>query len=231
MILPIKADNRGLRRPAVTVLLVIANLAAFAYMKLLGPSGFGAYTAMYGLIPFEIAHASDALTPTPIPLYATLFTAIFIHGGWLHLAGNMLYLWIFSPSIEDALGHARFVAFYLFCGAAATAAHVLAGPDSTIPMVGASGAIAGVLGAYMASFPGARIHVVVFLLFFIQVIRVPALIVLGVWFAVQLINASAEGGTAGGVAWYAHIAGFVVGYLIAARRRRRLRPATMEYYA
>jgi membrane associated rhomboid family serine protease len=156
---------------------------------------------------------------------------MFIHGGWLHLAGNMLYLWIFAPAVEDSLGHIRFAVFYLFCGAVATAAHVLAGPDSTVPMVGASGAIAAVLGGYMAAFPGSRIHVLVFLVFFIQVIRIPALIVLGVWFAVQLINASADGGTAGGVAWYAHIAGFIAGYLIMARRRRRIRQVYGGIYA
>lgn len=229
MILPIKADSRTRGRAVVTFLVLAANLAVFGYMKLLGQSGFGAFTSIYGMIPFEITHGSDAVSPTPIPLAATVLTAMFIHGGWLHLAGNMLYLWIFAPAIEDSVGHVRFAAFYLFCGVVASAAHVLSGPDATVPMVGASGAIAAVLGGYMAAFPGSRIHVVVFLFFFIQVVRVPALIVLGIWFAVQLVNASAESGTAGGVAWYAHIAGFTAGYLIMARRRRRRRAYTGVY--
>lgn len=222
--IPIKGDNPTRRTPFLTVAIVAVNVAVFLYAKALGQTGFGVFTFRMGLIPFEVTHAVDAISPTPIPLYLTVFTAMFMHGGWMHLGGNMLYLWVFGNNIEDTLGHVRFLIFYLLCGVVATLAHVMSAPDSTAPLVGASGAIAGVLGAYMAAFPGARIHVLVFLFFFIQVVRVPALLVLGFWFIIQLINATADsGGTGGGVAWYAHIAGFVVGYLWMRWRRRRLR--------
>lgn len=228
MILPIKDDNPTRRAPVFTVAILGVNLAVFLYAVFLGSTGFKVFTLRLGLIPFEIMHARDAVSPTPIPLYLTFFTAMFMHGGWVHLAGNMLYLWTFGNSIEDTLGHFRFLAFYLFCGVAATLAHVLSAPDSTVPLVGASGAIAGVLGAYMALFPGVRVHILVFLFFFIQVVRVPALIVLGLWFIIQLVNASVQGE---GVAWYAHIAGFVVGYLLMRGRRRRIRRAFEGSYS
>ncbi len=227
MILPIKDDNPTRRTPIFTVAILGANVAVFLYAISLGTTGFEVFALRLGLIPFEITHAADAISPTPIPLYLTLFTAMFIHGGWMHLVGNMLYLWIFGNNIEDTLGHFQFLVFYLFCGVVATLAHVVSGPDATIPLVGASGAIAGVLGAYMAAFPGARVHVLIF----IHVVRVPALIVLGFWFIVQLSNASAEaGGAGGGVAWYAHIAGFVVGYLLMRFRMRRVRRAFDGFY-
>jgi len=222
--IPIKDDNPTRRTPFLTVAIVAANVAVFLYAKALGQTGFNVFTIRLGLIPFEITHAVDAISPTPIPLYLTLFTAMFMHGGWMHLGGNMLYLWIFGNNIEDTLGHVRFLIFYLLCGVVATLAHVMSAPDSTVPLVGASGAIAGVLGAYMAAFPRARVHVLVFLFFFIQVVRIPALLVLGFWFIIQLLNATADsGGTGGGVAWYAHIVGFMVGYLWMRRRRRRFR--------
>jgi len=222
--IPIKDDNPTRRVPVLTLAVLLANLAVFFYAKLLGHTGFEVFTARLGLIPFEVSHATDAISPTPVPLYLTAITSMFMHGGWLHLGGNMLYLWIFGNNIEDVLGHLRFLLFYLFCGVLATAAHVFSAPDSTVPLVGASGAIAGVLGAYLAAFPGARVHVLVFLFFFVHVVRIPALLALGMWFVVQLVNASADaGGTGGGVAWYAHIAGFVAGYLIMWRRKRRLR--------
>ncbi len=224
MILPIKDDNPTRRAPVFTVAILGVNMAVFLYAVSLGSIGFEVFSMRLGLIPFEIMHATDAVSPTPIPLYLTLFTAMFMHGGWVHLAGNMLYLWTFGNSIEDTLGRFRFLVFYLFSGVAATLVHVVSAPDSTVPLVGASGAIAGVLGAYMALFPGVRVHVLVFLFFFIQVVRVPALIVLGLWFIIQLVNASVQtGGVGGGVAWYAHIAGFVVGYLLMRGRKRRIR--------
>ena len=221
MLLPLRDDNPTRRTPIFVTLILLTNIGVFVYAKLLGPTGFDVFASSFGTIPFEVTRAVDAISPTPIPLYLTLVTSLFLHGGWLHLGGNMLYLWIFGNNIEDALGHFRFVVFYLFCGVAATLAHVAMGPDSLVPLVGASGAIAGVLGAYVAAYPGARIHTLVFLLFFVQVIRIPAVIVLGVWFIGQLLSASMGDGTGGGVAWYAHIGGFLVGLLL--MRRRLLR--------
>ena len=218
MILPIKDENPTRHLPILTIGILAANVGAFLYMLSLGTTGFDAYTRRMGAIPFEIAHARDAISPTPIPLFLTLLTAMFLHGGWWHLGGNMLYLWIFGNNVEDRLGHFRFLVFYLVCGLAATLAHVASGPESTVPMVGASGAIAGILGAYLAAFPRARIYVLVIF----HVVRVPALIVLGVWFIIQLSHVTGNGSeTAGGVAWYAHIAGFVVGFLWMRRLNRR----------
>ena len=222
--IPLRDDNPTQRVPALTIAIAGVNIAVFLYAVSLGSTGFEAFTVRLGMIPFEITHLRDAISPTPIPLYLTLFTSLFMHGGWLHLGGNMLYLWIFGNNIEDALGHFRFLGFYLFCGVVATLAHVASAPNSTAPLVGASGAIAGVLGAYMAAFPRARVHVLIFFFFFFQVVRIPALIVLGAWFIIQLANVWAgSAGASGGVAWYAHIAGFLAGYLIMRRRKRRLR--------
>lgn len=222
MILPIKDDNPTRRAPVFTVSILLLNVGVFIYSLSLGSIGFDVFTLRMGLIPFEVTHGVDAISPTPIPLYLTFLTAMFMHGGWMHLGGNMLYLWIFGNNVEDTLGRFRFLLFYVFCGVAAALGHVLSDPDSTIPMVGASGAIAGILGAYLARFPGARVHVFVFLLFFIQIVRVPALLVLGVWFVIQLVNASADsGGVGGGVAWYAHVGGFIAGYLFMRRYAHR----------
>jgi membrane associated rhomboid family serine protease len=146
---------------------------------------------------------------------------MFIHGGWLHIGGNMLYLWIFGNNIEDIVGHFRFVVFYILCGLIATLAHVLSSPNSQIPMVGASGAIAGVLGAYFVSFPGARVRVLIPILIFFYSVRIPAIIVLGFWFLIQILNASAMPGQMGGVAWFAHIGGFIAGMVLVKIYRRR----------
>lgn len=206
MMIPLKDDNPTYSAPVLVVSIIVINVCIFVYASLLGDVGYHMFSARFGAIPFELIHFTDAISPTPIPLYATLITSMFMHGGWMHLGGNMLYLWIFGNNIEDTLGHFRFLVFYLVCGIVATMAHVLSEPDSVVPMVGASGAIAGILGAYLALFPGSRILV----LFFYFFLRIPALIVLGVWFVIQLMNASDD---VGGVAWYAHIAGFVVGYI------------------
>jgi len=225
-LIPLRDENRTRTLPVVTAAILAGNVGLFVYALLLGPLGFDAFTQQFGLIPFEITHFSDAISPTPIPLYLTLVTTMFLHGGWMHLGGNMLYLWIFGNNIEDTLGHVRFLLSYLAWGLVATLAYVASAPDSTSPLVGASGAIAGVLGAYLAAFPGARIQVLVFLIPFIKVVRMPALIVLGIWFLIQLFSAWMDpGGTGGGVAWYAHIFGFLAGYVQMRRRRQRLKRA------
>ena len=223
MILPIKDDNPTITRPWVTLSIVAINSIVFLYSYLLGTHGFDVFIQRMGLIPFEIIHAVDAVSPTSIPLYLTIFSAMFMHGGLMHLGGNLLYLWIFGNNVEESLGPFGFLCFYLLCGISATAAHVISSPNSMVPLVGASGAIAGVLGAYLAAFPGARVHVLVFLIFFIQIVRVPALLVLGGWFVIQVFSATTEtSGGGSGVAWYAHIVGFIVGYFLMRRRVRRL---------
>ena len=173
-----------------------------------------------------VPHDLTAMPPGRPDLLAynlmTAVTSMFLHAGWLHLLGNMLYLWIFGNNVEDVMGHARFALFYLISGLSGAAAQVLAGPASAVPMVGASGAIAGVLGAYLVMFPAARVRTLVFVLFYIRVLEIPALIVLGVWLLLQLINAAQTG--PGGVAWFAHLGGFLAGLiLIVPFRRRRSR--------
>jgi membrane associated rhomboid family serine protease len=219
--IPLKDDNPTRSFPLVTILLILTNVSVSLYQFSLGDMGNAVFTMKMGAIPFEITHFADSVSPTPIPLYLTLITAMFLHGGLLHLGGNMLYLWVFGNNVEDLLGHARFLFFYLLCGVVATLAHIASAPDSRIPLVGASGAIAGVLGAYAVCFPRARVLVLFWFLIFIRVIRVPALIVLGFWFLIQLVNASADVGSQGGVAWFAHIGGFIAGVLFIRRRRRR----------
>lgn len=221
MMIPLKDETPSRRVPALVIAILLGNVGVFVYAYLLGDVGFHVFTARYGAIPFEVRYGVDAISPTPVPVYLTLLSSMFLHGGIVHLGGNMLYLWIFGNKVEEALGHARFVCFYLLCGIIATLAHVFSDPESTIPMVGASGAIAGILGAYLAAFPSARILVLVF--YFI--LRVPALIVLGGWFVIQLLNASND---ASDVAWYAHIAGFVIGYILMHRWATRT-PAKRLY--
>jgi len=224
--IPLKDDNPTNRPPIVTVGLIALNIIAHAYLMLLPPQARTATIFQMGLIPAEVTSGISVGPEFPLPL--TLFTSMFLHGGFLHLAGNMLYLWVFGNNVEDQTGHLRFLAFYLLCGVAAAGTQIVASPDSQIPMIGASGAIAGVLGAYMLMFPHARVLTLVPIFIFIRVMYLPAVIVLGLWFLYQiLLSASAGQGAEGGVAFFAHIGGFVAGMLLIwvfrtsrARRRR-----------
>jgi len=229
--IPIKDDNPSRIFPVVTILLIMANVAVFVFQWTLGKSA-QAFIVRYGAIPWEISHFRelahlDPALQTGWPSAATLFSSMFIHGGILHLVGNMLYLWIFGDNVEGLTGHVRFFFFYIVCGLAAALTHVALEPNSTIPMVGASGAISGVLGAYLVRFPGARVHVLIFLFWFIRVVRVPAVVVLGLWFVLQILNGLGSLGIrgGGGVAWFAHIGGFVAGILLLFffEKRRRVR--------
>lgn len=221
MFLPLKDDNPTRSFPSVTVALLTVNCAVFLYQLSLG-YGYEGQELIYrlGAIPAEITGWSDTDLPNIVPPPFTLITAMFLHAGILHLAGNMLYLWIFGNNIEDILGKARFLLFYIACGVVAGVAQIASQPDSDIPMIGASGAVAGILGAYAISFPRTRILVLMFLFFFIRILYVPAIIVLGFWFIIQVLSAQ---GYNEGVAWYAHIGGFVAGLigikLLAGRRK------------
>jgi membrane associated rhomboid family serine protease len=166
----------------------------------------------YGAIP---AYLLSFKQVQPIHPTFTIFTSMFLHGGLFHLASNMLYLWIFGNNVEDRFGHFRFMIFYLLCGIVAAYAHAITESSSLTPMIGASGAVSGTLGAYMLMFPRARVHTLIFLGFFIHVVRLPALFVIGFWIIIQVINGilSAGIGNYGGVAWFAHIGGFVFGVL------------------
>jgi membrane associated rhomboid family serine protease len=197
----------------MTILLIAANCAVFLHQLSLG-SRNAAFVAAFGAVPAWFTGAAAAAAPA-LPPAATILTSMFIHGGLLHLLGNMVFLWIFGNNVEDATGHLRFLAFYLLCGVAAAAAHILASPRSTLPMVGASGAISGVLGAYFLLYPYARIVTLVFLGFFAQTVAIPAFFFLGFWFVMQfLAGAASVGAPGGGVAWFAHVGGFVAGLVL-----------------
>ena len=227
--IPLRDRNPTRRTPIVTWGLIGACFAAFAIELWVAASGGDRALAEvfreWGAVPAEI---TDALEAGDYLGQATLgmFTSMFLHGDWLHLLGNMLFLWIFGNNIEDRLGAIPYLLFYLVGGIAAALTQVVIGPQSEIPLVGASGAIAAALGAYIVLFPGARIVSLVFLGFFYQLLHVPAVIVLGLWFALQLVDGVASLGvssSAGGVALFEHIGGFVAGVAVALLVRSLLR--------
>ncbi len=209
--IPLRDNIPSHRTPVVTAGLIAANILVYVSQLMLPPQEAVLFLHLYGLIPLEIS-GGDLLVPHPVPLYATVFTSMFVHGGLFHLGGNMLYLWIFGDNVEDRIGRLKFLVFYLLSGLAAAAAQIWTDPASKIPMVGASGAISGVLGAYLFLFPHARVLTLIPLGFFYRLIEVPALIVLGFWILVQVLNGVGTLGVqVGGVAWFAHIGGFVAG--------------------
>lgn len=179
-----------------------------------------AFLAKYALVPAEFLRGTDLPPTIRIPIWITLFTSLFLHGGLMHLIGNMLYLWVFGDNVEDAMGRPRFLLFYLLCGAIAAMAQVAIAPASPIPLLGASGAIAGVLGAYLTLFPTARILTLIPIFFFIRLIAIPAVVVLGIWFALQVLNGVGSLGATSGVAWFAHIGGFAAGLALVPLLRR-----------
>lgn len=208
--IPLKDDNPARTFPVVTIGLLALNVLAFIYESRLPEPAQTALILQMGLIPAEIT-TGRPLGPE-FPMLLTLFTSMFLHGGLLHLGGNMLYLYIFGKNVEDATGHFSFLIFYLLCGLLAAATQVWAAPASTVPMIGASGAIAGVLGAYMLLFPRARVLTIVPIFIFVRLMYLPAVLVLGLWFVYQiLLSGSALDGSSGGVAFFAHIGGFVAG--------------------
>ncbi len=208
MFIPLRDENPTSRLPVLTVLLIAANVAVFLLQAAV-PRGLELAAFRFGAVPYNITHFHSLPEATGFPPLLTLLTSMFLHGSLFHLLGNMLYLWIFGNNIEDRLGPVRFILFYIVCGVAAALTHILVQPGSRVPMIGASGAIAGVLGAYWALFPRARVKTFVFLFFYIDIVPVPAGIVLGLWFLVQILNI----GMGGGVAWFAHIGGFLAGLL------------------
>ena len=209
-LIPLKDDNPLTRIPFqyLTVAFIGACVAVFLWQVSLAAGG-GAAVLGLGAIPavlFGSRELAPELVLVPAPL--TLVTSMFLHGGWMHLIGNMAFLWIFGDNVEDSMGHLRFLVFYLVCGVVAALAHAALNADSIVPMVGASGAISGVLGAYLVLHPRARVLV----LFMFMVTRLPAFVVLGAWIGLQVFNATMSGGaTGGGTAWWAHIGGFIAG--------------------
>ncbi len=214
--IPLYDENPTRRRPLVTFVLIGLNVAVFVFELLLPRAGLtlDGFFARAGLIPYELANRVDIPPAGLVPWWATPFTSMFMHGGWFHVGFNMLYLWIFGNNVEDLLGRARFVCFYLLCGLAAAFAQVLVDPQSTVPMIGASGAVAGVLGAYIVVWPRARIVTLLVLGFFFPLVMMPAWVLLGVWFLLQALQGAASLGARSGVAYFAHIGGFVAGMLL-----------------
>ncbi len=208
--IPLHDDNPTQCTPFVTITVIALCVVVFLYQQSLPDEPAEVFAFQYGAIPALIfGQASLPAETATIPTSLTLITSMFLHGGWMHLLGNMLYLWIFGNNIEDAMGHAKFILFYLLCGILAALSHALTDPGSQIPMVGASGAISAVLGAYLLLFPRANVLV---LLPAIGMTRVAAGIVLGMWFVTQLVSGGMSVGSAGGgVAFFAHIGGFVAG--------------------
>jgi len=209
MFIPLKDVNPTRHFPYVTVFLIAVNCLVFLYQAL-SPNGLDYSIIKMGAIPYEITHFTRISGIPRISPVAALFTSMFLHGNLFHLLGNMLYLWIFGNNIEDHLGPLRYIFFYFISGLGASMVHILLNFDSTTPVIGASGAIAGILGAYLILYPHARVMTFVFLIFIIRIIPVPAVFLLGIWFIGQLLSV----GLGGGVAWFAHIGGFLLGIFL-----------------
>ena len=202
--IPLTDANPTTNFPLIPIIFLISNTLIFLYL-ISQPMGTITRFTTFGLIP---AH----LIESPISTYPTIYSSMFLHSGIGHLAGNMLYLWIFGNNIEDTLGQFRFIIFYLICGTLASLGHILTDLHSDIPLVGASGSISGILVAYLVLFPFARVKTLVFLGFLITIVRIPAVILLAIWILIQVFSGVVSGD--GGVAWFAHIGGFVAGMLL-----------------
>ena len=212
---PISDDNPEPGVPFVTWTIIAICTGVFFLQASLGPSEAELAVYQFGLIP-GVLFGTTEMTNAPVPAWATLFSSMFMHGGLAHLAGNMLYLWIFGDNVELAMGRMRFLVFYVVCGVAATLTHAFLVPGSAIPLVGASGAISGVLGAYLLLYPRARVRVlfIPFPLILLRTFYIPALIVLGLWFVIQVLSGLGSDIEEAGVAFWAHVGGFVAGGLL-----------------
>ena len=227
---PLKDDNPSNSAPVVTVALIVLNALFFVYQISLEAGGADgaragqAFIDEFGLVPCRLTGACRVGPELPSPIL-TIFTSMFMHGGLFHIGGNMLYLWIFGNNVEDTLGHGRYLLFYLLSGIAAALAQTAVGPSSMVPMVGASGAVSGVLGAYLLLFPHAHVTTLIILGFFFRLVQIPAMVVLGFWIVLQVLNGLGSFGSSGGVAFFAHIGGFLVGmgllYVLKPRARSR----------
>src|SRR6266481_9685018 len=214
--------------PLINISIIVTNVLVFFYELSLGGRGLDRLITHYGVVPAAVLawpRSDLALGAVVIPF----FTSMFLPGGWLHLIGNMWYLWIFGDNVEDRLGHFSYLIFYLLCGVGAGIAHTVLNAGTTVPSVGASGAIAGVLGAYVVSYPFARVLTLVPIFIFLQVIEIPALVVLGFWFIMQFFSGTAAlttstNASSGGVAWWAHVGGFVIGIILVGLFPRKDRP-------
>jgi membrane associated rhomboid family serine protease len=207
--IPIGDVTRARIFPVVNIILIIINVLVFLYEISLGPRGFQLFTLAYGTIPLEIMTGRDLPPAGPTPIYLTLLTSMFMHGSWTHLIGNMLFLWVFGDNVEDAMGHLKYLIFYLICGILASFTHIFFNLGSTIPAVGASGAIFGTLGAYFVLHPQGQIRTLFIFFIIIRILYLPAWLLLGAYFIFQFF----ESGNSGVAVW-AHIGGFVAGAVL-----------------
>jgi membrane associated rhomboid family serine protease len=228
--IPLKDDNPTSIQPVITLSIIGLCVLVFLWQLSLSPEGGRAAVYALGLIPAVLSGNAE-LPPQLVwvPSSLTVFTSMFLHGGFLHLAGNMLYLWIFADNVEDSMGHGRFILFYALCGVAAALAQAAPELGSTIPMIGASGAVSGILGAYVLLYPHARILVVVPLVVILYTLRLRAIVVLGIWFAIQLMSSLAAPAAGGGVAFRAHLGGFIMGVLFIRLFAKR-QPARAKFF-
>lgn len=203
--------------PIITLLLIAVNVSVFFYEISLGPH-LPELVKVLGVVPKRFFNSQLYASQGLLGRYFPIFTSLFLHGGWVHLLGNMLYLWVFADNVEDRLGHLKFPIFYVLCGCGASLAHIFANPTSSLPSIGASGAIAGILGAYFILFPKSQVLTLVPIFFFLQIVEIPAFIFLGVWFVMQFFNGvltlSLGSAQAVGIAWWAHIGGFLSGIIL-----------------
>lgn len=244
--IPFRDDNPTRTFPYFVVLLIATNVAIYLYQALLPETQQFLFVYTYGVIPAVLLGKVNFAQTLPAglrgggvaspmgfspvePVWLTTFSSMFLHGSLLHLGGNMLYLWIFGNNVEDALGHARFLVFYLFCGFLAALAQVVLSANSVVPMIGASGAIAGILGAYYKKFPHARVRCLVFIFLFVTVVALPAGLVLFIWFLLEVLRALEAPSAQGGVAVFAHIGGFIAGYLLIRRFEPKSRPRLVRF--
>ncbi|HEU5260082.1 MAG TPA: rhomboid family intramembrane serine protease [Gemmatimonadales bacterium] len=225
---PYKDENPTELTPVVTVAIIVLNIVAWVFVQGMGAAEpLARSVCQLGLIPGELLGSAPPGTSVPLgrglhcvltaePEWWTVLTSMFMHGSWFHILGNMWFLWVFGNNIEDSMGHVRFVVFYVLCGVAAATAQTLVNPSSVVPMVGASGAISGVMGGYILLYPKVRVHTLVTLGFFVTTVALPAYVMLGYWFVYQLLlgTVGALAGLEGGVAFWAHIGGFVAGIVL-----------------
>jgi membrane associated rhomboid family serine protease len=223
--IPFRDNIPSLRFPICTVTIIAANVIVFLYELYLPGPALEGFVSRFGVVPSRFLDSSAGLTTLLFVSTVPFISSMFIHAGFLHLLGNMWYLWIFGDNIEDRLGRGRFLLFYLSCGVIASLIHLAFNFGSDLPSVGASGAIAGILGAYLVTFPHARILTLIPIFIFWQIIELPAILVLGFWFLIQLLSGTAAiavfSQSGGGVAWWAHVGGFVAGMLLIKRMQRR----------
>ncbi len=227
--IPLRDHNPTADAPLVTYALIAVNIVVFLYQFSLlsaGPQAAEAFVMSFGAVPAHIGAAIGGDYPV-LPAFAPVVTSMFLHGGFMHLIGNMWFLWIFGDNVEDELGHVGYLVFYLACGVMASLAHFMSDPASAIPAIGASGAISGVMGAYLIRFPHARVTTLIPLFIIFTTVELPAALILVYWFAIQFFSGAASfGAEGGGVAWWAHVGGFVAGaaIILAAPKKARYRP-------